>query len=426
MHEKYYDILGEKVYEETLDNGLRVHIIPKRGFKKYFASYTTKYGSIHTKVNIDGKEIVYPDGIAHFLEHKLFEGVQGDATLEFAKYGANVNAYTSFGVTSYHFNTTENFKECTKLLIDFVCEPYFTDESVMKEQGIIGQEIEMYNDNPDWQLYFRTLKNLYHDHPVKVDIAGTIESISKTTKEMLYECYNSFYHPSNMHLVLVGDFDVKEMSAFIKEVYKDKKFDKSINAKTEEFFDKEGVYKKSGHANMNVANSKVMVAIKDKKPNRQGAELIKHTYAAKILLTIVLGRSSENRNKLLAEKLIDDSFDIENVFDYTYGHILLAGDTDHPKELERRLKEIIKSVSTLDVSVNDFNRIKNKYIGKYLSALNSVEYIGSTFTRMIFNDISLFDAYDALVNIKLEDVISARNIFDETQVTSYIIEPNEK
>ncbi len=423
MNKKYYELLGESVCEYTLKNGLRVHLIPKRGFKKYFASYTTKYGSINTKVNIDGKEITYPDGIAHFLEHKLFEGQNGDATLEFAKYGANVNAYTSFGVTSYHFNTTENFKECTKLLIDFVCEPYFTDESVAKEQGIIGQEIEMYNDNPDWQLYFRTLKNLYHEHPIKVDIAGTVDSIAKTTKEMLYECYNAFYHPSNMHLVLVGDFEVDDMIEFIDETYEDKTFDNSINATTKPFFDKEGVYLQHDEAKMNVVNPKVMVAIKDKNPARTGEELIKHTYAAKILLTLVLGRSSKNRNELLEKKLIDDSFDIENVFDYSYGHILLAGDTEYPQELVDKLTNIIKSVNSIDINKDDFIRIKNKFIGKYITSMNSIEFIGSTFTRMIFNDISLFDALDVLKDLTIDDVLNVRDIFDESQLTSYIIRP---
>ena len=218
--------LDETLYYKQLENGLDVYILPKKGFSKTFVTFTTKYGSIdRTFVPIGEEEpITVPDGIAHFLEHKMFEKEEGDVFQKFSEVGAQANAFTSFTRTAYLFSSTNHLYKSTETLLDFVQQPYFTEETVNKEKGIIGQEITMYDDQPDWRLYFGAIENMYHNHPVKIDIAGTIESIDKITAEHLYTCYNTFYHPSNMLLFVIGAVDPTEMMAFIEGNQKKKEF----------------------------------------------------------------------------------------------------------------------------------------------------------------------------------------------------------
>ena len=209
MKNKFYKnrIINEEVISAKLDSGLDVLLIPKKGYIKKYAIFSTKYGSNDNKfIPINENDVIQvPEGIAHFLEHKLFEEPEGNIFDEFSKLGTNVNAFTNFNQTSYLFSCTDNFCESLELLIKFVQNPYFTDENVEKEKGIIAQEIKMYEDNPGWRVFFNALKGMYFEHPVKIDIAGTIESIQNIDKETLYKCYNTFYNPKNMVLVTVGE-----------------------------------------------------------------------------------------------------------------------------------------------------------------------------------------------------------------------------
>src|SRR5690554_483381 len=205
MQVKSYPHLNETLYIDELPNGLKVYVLPKKGFQKTYATFSTRYGSIdnHFKVG-DQEEVKVPDGIAHFLEHKMFEEPTGDIFAQFASQGASANAFTSFDRTAYLFSATEQIHSNIETLLNFVQNPYFTDESVEKEKGIINQEIDMYKDNPDWRCYFGLIESMYQAHPVHIDIAGTNESIMHITKELLYDCYHTFYHPSNMSLFVVG------------------------------------------------------------------------------------------------------------------------------------------------------------------------------------------------------------------------------
>lgn len=212
-----YEHLQETLYYEVMDNGLHVYILPKPGFQKTYATFATKYGSVDNHFQVEGQEAVkVPDGIAHFLEHKMFEEPTGDIFATFASHGASANAFTSFDQTVYLFSATEYVNENIQTLVDFVQNPYFTDQNVEKEKGIIGQEIDMYADNPDWRVYFGLIEAMYQKHPVHIDIAGTVESIRTITKEMLYECYNTFYHPSNMLLFVVGGVDPQEVIDMVR------------------------------------------------------------------------------------------------------------------------------------------------------------------------------------------------------------------
>lgn len=219
MEKIVYEQLKETLYYEKLPNGLDVYVLPKQGFNKTFATFTTKYGSVDNTFVPLGKEemIRVPDGIAHFLEHKLFEKEDHDAFQLFSKQGASANAFTSFTRTAYLFSGTSNVEQNLNTLLNFVQEPYFSEKTVEKEKGIIGQEIQMYQDNPDWRLYFGLIDSLFVKHPIKIDIAGTIESISKITKDLLYECYETFYHPSNMLLFVVGAIDPEKTMDLVRE-----------------------------------------------------------------------------------------------------------------------------------------------------------------------------------------------------------------
>ena len=200
MEKRVYETLQETLFYEKMDNGLDVYILPKKGFHKTYATFTTNYGSVDNQFVPLGKTEMkrVPDGIAHFLEHKLFEKEDGDVFQQFSKQGASANAFTTFTRTAYLFSSTDNVEKNLETLMDFVQTPYFSDKTVEKEKGIIGQEIRMYDDNPDWRVYFGAIESMYHHHPVKIDIAGTIESIAEITKELLYECYETFYHPSKI------------------------------------------------------------------------------------------------------------------------------------------------------------------------------------------------------------------------------------
>ncbi len=266
--------LDETLYYEKLENGLDVYILPKKGFSKTFVTFTTKYGSVdRTFVPLgESQSITVPDGIAHFLEHKMFEKEDGDVFQKFSEYGASANAFTSFTRTAYLFSSTDNIYKSTETLLNFVQEPYFTEATVNKEKGIIGQEITMYDDQPDWRLYFGTIENMYHTHPVKIDIAGTIESIDGITADHLYTCYNTFYHPSNMLLFAIGAVEPEEMMAFIRENQGKKEFPEPTPI--QRFFEEEptDVAVKERTLHMDVQKPKVYMGLKAKDTNLSGNE----------------------------------------------------------------------------------------------------------------------------------------------------------
>ena len=226
MEKIYYQTLKETLFHEKLENGLEVYLLPKIGFEKTYGLFSTRFGSIDTTfVPLGQKEMIkVEDGIAHFLEHKMFDMENGDAADEFAKLGASSNAFTSSSRTAYLFSTTTNENDCIELLLDFVQSLNITDESVEKEKGIICQEIKMYDDDPDWRVYFGAIANLYHKHPVKIDIAGTCETVNNTYKDMLELCYQTFYHPHNMMLFVVGNINPEELIGVIKENQNKKHF----------------------------------------------------------------------------------------------------------------------------------------------------------------------------------------------------------
>ncbi|PEJ10172.1 EF-P 5-aminopentanol modification-associated protein YfmH [Bacillus wiedmannii] len=406
MEKIVYEQLKETLYYEKLPNGLDVYILPKQGFNKTFATFTTKYGSMdNTFVPLGKEEMVrVPDGIAHFLEHKLFEKEDHDAFQLFSKQGASANAFTSFTRTAYLFSCTSNVEQNLNTLLNFVQEPYFSEKTVEKEKGIIGQEIQMYQDNPDWRLYFGLIDSLFVKHPIKIDIAGTIESISKITKDLLYECYETFYHPSNMLLFVVGAIDPEKTMDLVREnqAKKDYKNQSEIVRSFEEEPDE--VNEKKKIISMPVQTPKCLVGIKAINLKEKGEALLKQEIALTLLLDYLFGKSSVHYESLYNEGLIDDSFSYDYTEENNFGFAMVGGDTKQPDELEERLKSILLKTNYDQLDEAALERVKKKKIGGFLRSLNSPEYIANQFTRYAFNESSLFEALTVLESLTVQDL----------------------
>lgn len=427
MKEITFENLNEKLYYEKMDSGLDVYVLPKEGFNKTFATFTTKYGSIdNTFVPLgESEKTTVPDGIAHFLEHKLFEKEDGDVFQNFSKQGASANAFTSFTRTAYLFSSTNNFEENFETLIDFVQEPYFTEKTVEKEKGIIGQEITMYDDNPDWRAYFGVIQNMYHNHPVKIDIAGTIESISHITKDDLYTCYNTFYHPSNMLLFVVGPQDPEKVIEFVRENQAKKDYQDQDEIKR--YFDNEPeeVAEKKQVLKMSVQSSKCLVGIKAKNPHRSGEELLKYELSVNVLLDYLFGKSSSHYEKMYDEGLIDETFSYDYTEEGGFGFAIIGGDTEDPDRLTEEIQRVLLSFKNEEIDKKQFERICKKKIGGFLQALNSPEFIANQFTRYAFNDMDLFRVVETLEALTTEDMTKvAEDLIDEKCFTVCQVVPS--
>lgn len=421
MKEIVFEQLQELMYYEKMANGLDVYILPKTGFNKTFATFTTKYGSIdnHFKPPGQSEFVKVPDGIAHFLEHKLFEKEDGDVFQQFSKQGASANAFTSFTRTAYLFSSTSDFEKNLATLIDFVQDPYFSEKTVEKEKGIIGQEIDMYDDNPDWRLYFGCIENMYKEHPVKIDIAGTSESIAPITKDMLYQCYETFYHPSNMLLFVVGPVDAEQTMKLIRDNQDGKPFSEQPEIERKFKAEPEAVAKKKTVLKMNVQTSKVMLGIKAANPVQQGQELLKNELTINTMFDMLFGKSSSHYDRLYSDGLIDQTFSYDYTQEQGFGFALLGGDTGKPEELTEALTAILLEAKTgKEFTEEALSRNIKKKIGAFLRSLNSPEYIANQFTRYAFNDMDLFDVVTMLEKITLEDVRNAAaNFIEEPRMT---------
>jgi predicted Zn-dependent peptidase len=401
-----FEQLDETLYYEKMSNGLDVYILPKQGFNKTFVTFTTKYGSIdnHFVPLGENEPKRVPDGIAHFLEHKLFEKEHGDVFQDFSKQGASANAFTSFTRTAYLFSSTSQVEKNIETLLDFVQEPYFTEKTVEKEKGIIGQEIKMYDDNPDWRLYFGLIQNLYKNHPVHIDIAGTIESITPITAELLYECYHTFYHPTNMLVFIVGAVSPEETMNLVRANQAKRTFE---NAKSiERLFDEEPieVNEKKKVMHMSVQTPKCLVGIKANEPTRQGDDLLKNELCISLLLDYLFGKGSKTYQQLYNEGLIDDSFFFDYSEEYGFGFAMIGGDTKQPDELAERIQTLLVQMTNAEIDADAIERVKKKKIGSFLRAINSPEFIANQFTRYAFNDMSLFDVVPMLEKITVADI----------------------
>ncbi|MCY7912353.1 EF-P 5-aminopentanol modification-associated protein YfmH [Bacillus haynesii] len=397
--------LKETLYYEKMPGGLNVYVLPKKGFNKTYAVFTTKYGSIDNQFVPLGKEemVRVPDGIAHFLEHKLFEKEDGDVFQQFSRQGASANAFTSFTRTAYLFSSTSNVEENLETLVDFVQDPYFTEKTVEKEKGIIGQEINMYDDNPDWRLFFGLIENMYQEHPVRIDIAGTIESISHITKDLLYECYETFYHPSNMLLFVVGPVDPEAIIRQVRENQQKKPYTDQPEIVRKEVKEPGAVFKKEQEIKMNVQSSKCLVGLKSAHPMNTGEALLKHELTINLILECLFGKSSSDYERIYEQGYIDETFSYDYTEEHGFGFVSVGGDTPEPDKLAEELKQVLfKAKET--ITAEKLELARKKKIGNFLKSMNSPEYIANQFTRYAFLETSLFDIVTVLESITLEDV----------------------
>ncbi|WP_339302959.1 pitrilysin family protein [Paenibacillus sp. FSL R5-0519] len=400
-----YEHLQETLYYEVMDNGLHVYILPKPGFQKTYATFATKYGSVDNHFQVEGQEAVkVPDGIAHFLEHKMFEEPTGDIFATFASHGASANAFTSFDQTVYLFSATEDVNENIQTLVDFVQNPYFTDQNVEKEKGIIGQEIDMYADNPDWRVYFGLIEAMYQKHPVHIDIAGTVESIRTITKELLYECYNTFYHPSNMLLFVVGGVDPQEVIDMVR--LNQEKKDYKPQGSIERFFEPEPeqVGEARRESKLAVSLPKCLFGFKETDVGLTGEKLLRRDMTTQLMMDLLFGSSTRLFQKLYDEDLISDSFGHEYNSSPQYAFSAIGGDTKDPDQLLARIREEVDAIVEKGFESTDFERARKKKIGGYLRMLNSPENIAHEFTRQQFRGGDFFNMLPLYESITLEDV----------------------
>lgn len=418
--------IKEKLYMEKLDNGLAVMIIPKPGVQKKYIIWGTNYGSNDSKFIVPGeeKETEVPNGVAHFLEHKLFEQENGTNSLDvLTALGVEANAYTTNDHTAYLFESTDNFYEAMDELMDYVQHPYFTDENVEKEKGIIGQEIMMYDDYPDWRVYLNTMQAMYHNNPIKIDITGTIETISKIDKEILYKCYNTFYHPSNMALVVCGDFEPNEILEEIKKRLIKNDHQGEIKRSYPE--EPEAIVQEKIEQKLEVSQPLYTIGIKDsvnKQVPDNKNEMIKKHIAIEILLNLLIGRSSNLYKELYNEGIIYGQPSLDYEFGKTYAHVLITGQSTNPEKLYGKFKEQVKMLKKEGINQEDFTRIKKMIYGGYVKEYNDVQDIARIFLADYFKGINSFDYLEEIEGIHVEYLNQVlKDVFKEEKMVLSIV-----
>ncbi|HBC84594.1 MAG TPA: peptidase M16 [Clostridiales bacterium] len=380
--------IKEKAYIEKLENGMTVIIIPKNTTNKKYVIWGVNFGSIDNHFKVNGEEIYIPDGVAHFLEHKMFEQENGTNSLDkLMALGIDANAYTTNDHTAYLFECTEHFYEGLDELMNYVQNPYFTDENVEKEKGIISQEIRMYDDDPGWQLYMSVLDCLYKENPIKIDIAGTVDSIKEINKDTLYKCYNTFYSPNNMTLVVCGDFEVEDI---LKQI-KDRITKNKVNEKIERFYPsvEDKINKKNIKKEMNVSMPLFAIGFKDIKGMNE--EIVKKHIAIEILLNMLIGKSSNLYKELYNSGTLLEEPDMDYEFSKQYAHVVISGQSERPDEVYNKIKDEIEKYIRDGLDSKHFERIKKKVYGDYVVEYNNIADISRMFLSDSMKNISSFD-----------------------------------
>ena len=423
MEKLYFETLKETLYHETMDNGLEVYLLPKPGFEKTYGLFTTKFGAIDTTfVPIDQDQMIkVEDGIAHFLEHKMFDMNGSDASDEFAKLGASTNAFTSSSRTAYLFSTTTNEYPCIELLLDFVQKLEITPESVEKEKGIIGQEIKMYDDDPDWRVYFGSIQNLYNNHPVAIDIAGTVETVNNTSKEMLELCYNTFYHPSNMMLFVVGNIDADKTISVIKENQAKKDIKPAKQIVCQKNIEPCNIKTKEEILTMDVEMNKIIVSIKINEILNDPKLKIRRELAINLLFDLLFSKSAKLYNEWLNKGIINDSFSANFTQERDYAFIQIGCDCDDYETLKEHLYDLFKNFNNIEISKNDFERIKKKNIGLFINLFNGPESIANLFSRYYFEGTNALNLVDEIAKITIDDIYEMFKYFDLEYTSSCIV-----
>lgn len=416
--------LNESTFHTTLENGLNVYICKKKGFGKKIGMFGTKYGSVvNDFVDITtGKRIKVPDGIAHFLEHKLFEKEGANALDLFSKMGVSSNAYTSFDQTVYFFETSEKLEESIAMLVKLIKEPYFTDENVAKEQGIIGQEISMYDDDPTFMVYFNALRAMYQKNPVRIDIAGTIESISHITKELLYTCYNTFYSPQNMFFLVVGDVDVDKTIDIIDENIK--KYETKVNtdAKIKKFTANEPkeIAKKEITQKMEIYLPQLCIGYK--LPLSSGEDITKNEIIVSIISDMFFSKQSDFFEKEYNEGKVNGSIDMQYEGSDTFSHVILSTTSTDIDIIENDLLNYIEEIKEKEIDEELFEIIKRKKIGEAILSSDSLNVSYRRVIDSILSNTRVYADIEILKGITSKDIKEfLHKLNEDNRVSSKII-----
>lgn len=413
--------IGESYIKATLSSGLRIYILEKPQYNSSYAIFGTKYGSIDTMFSVNGETVSVPEGIAHFLEHKLFESEDGDAFTKYAKTGAYANAFTSFDKTCYLFSCSDKFYENLAILLDFVQSPYFTEATVKKEQGIIGQEIRMYDDSPAWRVMFNMLLSMYSKHPVRIDIAGTVESIAKIDAELLYKCYNTFYNPSNMFICIAGNVNAEKVLQQIKTSIK-----ASEPIEIDRITADEPNQVANNYVEQKLAVAQPMFCFGFKESMSKPERSVKHKISSAILLEILVGEASPLYKKLTNMGLINDEFSTEYFTGYGYAATIFEGESSDPKAVAEEIKKEIARLKAEGIDKKLFTAVRAGMYGNAIRLFDSVEGIAMQMVDAAMCDTGVFDDIKYLKSVTSEDVYKRLlKLEDEKSVLSVIMPVEE-
>ncbi|MCM1024511.1 MAG: insulinase family protein [Prevotella sp.] len=411
---------GEQYTYVKHPTGLDIFIWKMENYSTTYALFGTKYGSINTKFKTKDEPdfITVPNGIAHYLEHKLFENEDCDVFSLYAKTGASANAYTSFDKTCYLFSCTDNVYESLEILLSFVQNPYFTEETVRKEQGIIGQEIRMYDDDANWRVFFNMLQGMYHSHPVKIDIAGTVESIAQINADLLYKCYHTFYNLNNMVLSIAGNVDEDKVLEMCDKLLK-----QGGNPELETAFEDEPetVLKKEVVQKLEVATPIFNIGFKDKP--EKGIDALRAETEMDFVHNVLAGSASEFYKKLYDEGLINSTFSYEVFRGDGYFCSIFGGESRNPRLVRDRLVEEIERCKKEGLDEDMFNTIKKSYYGGLVVGLDNAESIATKMLNAGMEKLSAFDAIETVASVTFEDVTRRLQNMNTENVTLSVIEP---
>ena len=389
-----YPGIGESMYAATLPNGLRLRVIPKPGFRTAYAVFATNYGGAHRRFTVDGQTLDTPAGVAHFLEHKMFDLPGGDNALNIlSANGADPNAFTSSGMTCYYFQCTDGFEENLRMLLHFVSTPYFTEETVEKEQGIIAQEIRMGEDDPGVSIYYDLLTMLYAHHPIRDRVAGTVESIARITDKTLYDCHRVFYAPCNMVLCVEGDVDAERVLAIAEE-----ELPGELGSVPEaDFGPAEGLLPVESFRSREMAVSAPQFLIGAKfRPVEEGRELLRQRLVSQLALRMLVGSSSPFYARIYSRGLISHDFDYEADFTAGTGTVIIGGESREPETVLAELQAEVASVKEKGFDPERFQRAKRASLGARLRGLEDFESVCVSTAAGLFSGYCAFDAISLL------------------------------
>jgi predicted Zn-dependent peptidase len=420
MEETRSALLGESLFSEELPSGAKFYAVPKKGYVEKQAMITVSYGSADSRYSVGGEKKESPEGVAHFLEHKMFEDEEKPVLERFTALGANVNAFTTYTHTTYYFSCISRFYECLDTLSSAVQRPHFTDENVEKEKGIIAQEIRMYADSPSWRVYMNLHRALYHKGPIRDNIAGTAASIEKIDKGVLFDCYNAFYHPANMTAVVVGDVDPKDAAEKLAQMIKPKRAETVLKLRDEE----------PALANMSYIEEKMAVSMPCfqlgfKEQDFESGMAMKIA-SSKILADLLAGESSPLFGQLYDEGLLDDSFSRDYLCGSFYGATIFSGASRNPIAFRGHLLDEIKRLQAKGIDPQRFAAIKRKHIGRYIKSFNMIGHIAMNQVDLSSKGLGIIDLMNAFQDVSMEDVFERLKLLAPDCSALSVVSPLER